>query len=103
MKVHVDKIQFNGVVEYENSGKSKARYLILFHDFYLNPSRGFVFYIAADKLLENKIQRIDKVARREKDSKVFITLFDEMMNAKDSLAFTNSSSNILKLSLKANE
>lgn len=100
LRTVLDGTRFNGAVEFERSSKGNARYLRLFRDYYLSPRIDFVFYITGSRVLKNLMQRQDKVARGEEGSKIFMTTFDEMMNAKDCLVFTSSSSNTLELPLK---
>lgn len=97
MSVVVNGTLFNGAVEYEHSWKNKARYLRLFKDFYLSPRIDFVFYITANRSLGKEMQREDKRARGEKDSKIFMVPFDELMNATDSVVLESSSLSTLNL------
>ena len=76
LRIKFGEDEFSGAVEFEQSRKSKDRYINLFLEYYQTKYVAFVFYVVDSSSLLSYILQLDKKIRGNQDAKIFgITYF----------------------------
>ena len=100
LHIKIGKGKYSGAIEFEQTAKSKMRYVELFSQYYWANDVAFVFYVVSQKRLLSLIWEMDKRIKRNKDSKIFGLTYQDLKNSTNLIVVKNSDNGILEIDLE---